>query len=89
MRDVHECALLYLSVALRHPGRKALSVQGWMPAKGGVHGVDDEVEKIGLICSVAVRASKNHPVGAASGEHFHTGSRLKRRPSLRRDADRG
>ena len=73
MRDVHERTLLYLGVALRNPGRKALSVQVWMPAQSGVHGVDDEVEEIGLICSVAVGASKNHPVGAASGEHFHTG----------------
>src|SRR5437867_1654312 len=73
MRDVHECALLYLSVALRKPGRKALSVQVWIPGKSGVHGVDDEVEEIGLICSIAVGASKNHPVGAAGSEHLCTG----------------
>src|SRR4029450_5852884 len=73
MRDVHQRALLYLGVALRNPGRKALSVQVWMPSKSGVHGVDDEVQEIGLICSVAVGASKNHPVGAASSEHLHAG----------------
>src|SRR5688572_4788937 len=73
MRDVHECTLLYLTVALRNPGRKALCVQVWLRAKGGVHGVNDEVEKIGLIGSVTVGASKHHPVGAASSEHFHTG----------------
>src|SRR2546428_3786325 len=73
MRDVHECALLYLRVALRNPGRKALSVQVWIPGKSGVHGVDDEVEEISLICSVAVGASKNHPVGAAGSEHLRTG----------------
>ena len=73
MRDVHQRTLLYLGVALRNPGRQALSVQVWMPGQSGVHGVDDKVEEIGLICSVAVGASKNHPVGAAGGEHFHTG----------------
>jgi hypothetical protein len=45
-----------------------------MPSKSGVHGVDDEVQEIGLIGSVAVGASKNHPVGAASSEHLHTSS---------------
>src|SRR4030095_211466 len=74
MRDVHECTLLYLSMALRNPGRKAPSVQAWMPCQSGVHGVDNEVEEIGLICSVAVGASKNHPVGTAGGEHLRTGS---------------
>src|SRR5215510_1926537 len=74
MRDVHQCALLYLGVALRNPGRKALSVQVWMPGKSGVHGVDDEVQKISLICGVAVGASKNHPVGAAGSEHLRTSS---------------
>src|SRR4029450_12216755 len=74
MRDVYQRALLYLGVALCNPGRKALSVQVWMPSKSGVHGVDDEVQEIGLICSVAVGASKNHPVGAASSEHLHTSS---------------
>src|SRR4029450_7429854 len=73
MRDVHECTLLYLSVALRNPGRKALSVQVWMPCQSGVHGVDNEMEEIGLICSVAVGARGDHPVGAAGGEHFRTG----------------
>src|SRR4030095_1117576 len=48
MRDVHQRALLYLGVALRNPGRQALSVQVWMPSKSGVHGVDDEVQEIGL-----------------------------------------
>ena len=73
MRDVHECALLYLGMALRNPGRKALSVQVWMPCQSSVHSMDDEVEEIRLICSVAVGASKNHPVGAAGREHFRTG----------------
>src|SRR5262249_28766426 len=73
MRDVHERTLLYLDMALRNPGRKALSVQVWIPCKSGVHGVDNEVEEIGLICSIAVGASKNHPVGAAGSEHLRTG----------------
>src|SRR5438093_9673160 len=73
MRDVHECALLYLGMALRNPGRKALSVQVWMPCQSSVHSMDDEVEEIRLICSVAVGASKNHPVGAAGREHLGTG----------------
>src|SRR5262245_45717734 len=74
MCNVHQHALLYLGVALRNPGRKALSVQVWMPCKGSVHGVDDKVQEIGLICSIAVGASKNHPVGAAGSEHLGTGS---------------
>src|SRR5712691_7076162 len=73
MRDVHERALLYLGVALRNPGRKAPSVQICMPGKSAVHGVNDEVEEIGLICGVAVGASKNYPVGAAGSEHLCTG----------------
>src|SRR2546425_6707832 len=73
MRDVHERALLYLGVALCNPGRKAPSVQMWMPCKSGVHGVDDEVEEIGLICRIAVGASEGHPVGAASSEHLRPG----------------
>src|SRR5439155_4545662 len=73
MRDIHERALLYLSVALRNPGHKALSVQVWMPCQSGVHGVDDEVEEIGLICSVAIGAGEDYPVGAASSEHLRTG----------------
>src|SRR5262249_25184171 len=74
MRDVHERALLYLRMALRYPGRKALSVQVWMPCQSGVHGVDNEVEEIGLICSIAVGTSEDYPVGAAGSEHFRTGS---------------
>src|SRR5712691_8312428 len=73
MRDVHERALLYLGVALRNPGRKALSVQVWMPCQSVVHGVDDEVEEIGLIGSVAVGAGEDHPVGAAGSEHLCPG----------------
>src|SRR3989442_10449615 len=72
MRDVHQRALLYLGVALRNPGRKAPSVQMWMPCQSGVHGMDDEVEEIGLICRVAVGASEGHPVGAAGSEHLCT-----------------
>src|SRR5262249_3020806 len=68
--DVHECTLLYLGMALRNPVRKAPGVQAWMPCQSGVHGVDDEVEEIGLICSIAIGASKNHPVGAAGGAHL-------------------
>src|SRR5262252_7906355 len=73
MRDVHERALLYLSMALCNPGRKAPGVQIWMSGQGSVHGVDDEVEEIGLIGGVAVGASKHHPVGAAGSEHLYTG----------------
>src|SRR5262245_54159042 len=80
MRDGHQRALLYLSVTLRNPGRKALSVQVWMPCQGSVHGVDDKVQEIGLICSIAVGASKNHPVRAACSEHFRTGG-----PEMRKE----
>src|SRR3989442_9383639 len=72
MRDVHQRALLYLGVALRNPGRKALSVQIRMPGQSGVYGVDDEVEEIGLVCSVAVGAGEDYPVGAAGSEHLCT-----------------
>jgi hypothetical protein len=84
MRDVHECTLLYLSVALRDPGRKALGIQVWLPGKGGVEGVDDEVEKIRLIGGVAVGASKHHPVGAAGGEYLHTDG-----PEMRKEMSPG
>src|SRR5215831_17783272 len=73
MRNVHERALLYLGVALRNPVRKASRVQIWMPAQGSVHGVDDEVQEISLICRVAVGASEDHPVGTAGREHLGTG----------------
>ena len=33
MRDIYECALLYLGVALRHPGAQALCVQLGMPGQ--------------------------------------------------------
>src|SRR5262245_41359535 len=80
MCDVYHRALLYLGVALRNPGRKALSVQGWMPCQRAVYGVDDEVQEIGLICSIAVGASKNHPVGAAGSEYLRTGG-----PEMRKE----
>src|SRR5262245_23601707 len=73
MRDVHECALLYLGVALCNPGCEARRIQVWMSGKGGVHGVDDEVEEIGLVCSIAVGAGEDHPVRAAGSEHLRTG----------------
>src|SRR5262245_40027524 len=73
MRDVHERTLLYLGVALRNPGRKTSGVQIWMSGQSGVHGMYDEVQEIGLIGSVAVRAGKYHPIGAAGGLHFRTG----------------
>src|SRR5262245_20799332 len=74
MRDVDQCALLYLGVALRSPVRQAPRVQLRMPGKSGVYGVDDEVEEIGLICRVAVGAGEDHPVRAAGSKHLSTGS---------------
>src|SRR5262249_30290190 len=67
-------ALLYLGVTLRNPVRQAPSIQIRMPRKGGVYGVDDVVEEIGLVCRVAVGASEDHPIGAAGSEHFGTSS---------------
>src|SRR5262249_17482645 len=73
MRDVHECALLDLGVALCNPGRKALGVHSGMPCQSSVHGVDNEVEEIGLICMVAVGATAHYPVRATCSEHLRTG----------------
>src|SRR6266705_2674193 len=42
-----------------------------MPCEHQVDCVDDVVQKIGLICGVAVGAGENHPIGPAGREHLH------------------
>src|SRR5262249_39414168 len=73
MRDVHECALLDLGVALCNPGRKAFSVQSGMPCHSGMYGVDVEMQQIGLICTPAVGTSADRPIGATRSEPLRTG----------------
>ena len=74
MRDVYECAVLYLGMALRHPGAEALCVQLGMPGQRRADGMDDIVQEIGLIGRITVGASENHPIGAAGSDHIHPGS---------------
>src|SRR5215467_14532950 len=71
MRDVYECALLYLGVALRHPGAQAFCVQLGMPGQRRADGVDDIVQEIGLMGRRAAGTSENHPITAAGGNHIH------------------
>ena len=49
-----------------------------MTVQGPADGVDDEVEKVSLIPGIAVRAGKDHPVGAARRDH--PGARLFEAP---------
>ena len=69
MGDVGQFPGFDLAVALGNPGLKAGVIQLGVAPQGPADGVDDKVEEVGLIAKIAVRAGKDHPVGAARCDH--------------------
>src|SRR5215510_11237627 len=74
MCHVYQGSLLHLGVALLNPGGKTCSVQVRVRCKRRVNSMDDEVEEVGFIGKVALRAGRNHPTGAAHVEHCRSHS---------------
>lgn len=71
--DVDEFARFDLAMARFDPAGEARRVDVGMLDERGVHGVDDEVEKVGFIVRVASSGGKDKPVGATGIQHLHTG----------------
>jgi hypothetical protein len=74
MGDVHQRPGLDLGVTLLNPGLEGIGIELWVALEGEVDGVDDEVQKIGFIVWIALRAGEYHPVGAARIQEVHPGS---------------
>ena len=76
--DIDQFSGFDLAVALVDPGLKAAAGQFRVTVQGLADGIDDEVEKVSLIPGIAVRAGKDHPVGAARRDQ--AGARLFEAP---------
>src|SRR5665648_322763 len=76
--DIDQFLGFDLAVPLGDPGLKAAAGQFRVTVQGPADGVDDEVEKVSLIPGIAVRAGKDHPIGAARGDQ--AGPRLLETP---------
>jgi hypothetical protein len=69
--DVDQLIPLDLGVTLTDPGVKTLAVQFRMPSQSSVDRVDNEVQKIGFVGSVAITAGEDDAVRGAHVQRFY------------------